>query len=86
MWCRRASCGRQGLGVLVIADLNAALGLPSAATNEMVSLLRDKSTVVTGCSSAIGLAIARRLVNDGYAVVGIDVNPPPGNSGDVHFD
>jgi NAD(P)-dependent dehydrogenase (short-subunit alcohol dehydrogenase family) len=37
----------------------------------------DRTTVVTGVSSGIGLATARRLLADGGAVVGADLSDPP---------
>lgn len=38
---------------------------------------RPKSVVVTGASSGIGQAIARRLLDEGWRVVGLSRRPPP---------
>ena len=36
----------------------------------------QRTAVITGSSSGIGLAIARRLISDGWAVIGIDIALP----------
>jgi NAD(P)-dependent dehydrogenase (short-subunit alcohol dehydrogenase family) len=48
---------------------------------------RDKTFVVTGAASGIGLATARRLLADGGAVVGADLAVPPADidPGDGRF-
>ena len=36
----------------------------------------QRTAVITGSSSGIGLAITRRLISDGWAVIGIDIALP----------
>jgi NAD(P)-dependent dehydrogenase (short-subunit alcohol dehydrogenase family) len=36
----------------------------------------QRTAAITGSSSGIGLAITRRLISDGWAVIGIDIAPP----------
>jgi NAD(P)-dependent dehydrogenase (short-subunit alcohol dehydrogenase family) len=43
--------------------------------------LRSRTLVVTGAASGIGLATARRLLEDGGTVVGADLHPPPDDLG-----
>lgn len=46
--------------------------------------LSNKVAVVTGGSSGIGLAIAKRFVSEGAVVISLDLNPPEDTPG-VHF-
>ncbi|KAH6988303.1 hypothetical protein BKA56DRAFT_613019 [Ilyonectria sp. MPI-CAGE-AT-0026] len=41
--------------------------------------LKDKVTIVTGCSSGIGLATSELFIEQGALVFGIDINAPPEN-------
>ena len=43
-----------------------------------------KASIVTGASSGIGRAIAGRLVDDGFGVLAVDVEPDFGGPGDPH--
>lgn len=38
--------------------------------------------VITGSSSGIGLTLTRRLLDEGWTVIGIDRNPPPAETAD----
>lgn len=38
---------------------------------------RSRSVVITGASSGIGLAIAQRLLDEGWRVIGLSRRPPP---------
>lgn len=45
----------------------------------------QKTVLVTGCSSGIGAATARRLTGAGYAVLGVDRTPPADGSDLARF-
>lgn len=50
----------------------------------MAQRLREQGVVITGCGSGIGLAIARRFLDEGAIVVGLDVDE--GASGELAGD
>ncbi len=52
----------------------------SASKGELVTRFDGRNFVVTGAASGIGLATARRLVEDGGSVVGCDIQNPPDDS------
>ncbi|MGV0801315.1 SDR family NAD(P)-dependent oxidoreductase, partial [Mycolicibacterium elephantis] len=41
-----------------------------------------RRVVVTGCSSGIGAQVARQVAELGAEVIGLDIRPPTGRSGE----
>ena len=44
---------------------------------DLLSYYKDRQVLVTGCSSGIGGATARKLQGAGARVIGVDRRPPP---------